>query len=137
EVLGTEVEGTEKSFLKFSPARKVGKGGGTWEFTVTLPRDSEAKKYQVEGFFEGKILLKIKTSAGEQPFPVRVKWVPPEPSEKPSKGRPGGSRPPSGQGNQGRRGVRTDPPRLFRWGHPFLLHRWAKGRGGLPSAQGG
>jgi hypothetical protein len=76
-----EVLSVEPKFLTTTKAVKVGKG--VWEFTVKLPKNSEAAKYQAEGFFEGQVLLK--TSASDQPIPVRVKWVAPEKPELPQK----------------------------------------------------
>ncbi len=68
-----EVVKAEPSFLTTTPPEKVGKG--EWRFEVKLPRgNAEAAKFQPDGFFEGRIVLKISGAAGE--VPVRVKWAP-------------------------------------------------------------
>jgi hypothetical protein len=68
-----ELARIEPSFLQVSKPTSL--GGGTWQFQVTLPKDAEeAKKYSLDGFFEGQIVLK--TAEGETA--VRVKWELPE-----------------------------------------------------------
>jgi hypothetical protein len=76
-----EVVGVEPSFLTTTKAVSLGKG--QWQFMVRLPKDSAPAKLQLEGFFEGQVLLK--TSASDKPVPVRVKWDLATLSEKPAK----------------------------------------------------
>jgi hypothetical protein len=70
-----EVERYEPSFLHVTAPIKL--GGGTFQFQVTLPKDAaEAKKYALDAFFEGQVVLK--TTAGGGQTAVRVKWQLPE-----------------------------------------------------------
>lgn len=69
-----EVARLEPAFLQADAPQKI--RNGLWQVTVRIPpKQPEAVKFQPDGFFEGKIVLK--TSAAEAPeLPVRLKWHP-------------------------------------------------------------
>lgn len=70
-----EVLRCEPAFLS-AGAQPLGRPG-QWQLTVRLPANqSEAARYQADGFFEGRVLLKVSGMA--EPMAVRVKWVRPE-----------------------------------------------------------
>jgi hypothetical protein len=70
-----EVVRTEPKFLQTSKPVKL--EGGVWQFEVTLPKDAAgAKKYEIDAFFEGRVIFK--TTAAEGETAVRVKWEPAE-----------------------------------------------------------
>jgi hypothetical protein len=68
-----EVVKVEPGFLTATAPVKA--GPGAWRFEVKLPRENpEAAKFQPDGFFEGRVILKISGTPGE--VPVRIKWTP-------------------------------------------------------------
>src|SRR5579885_1642834 len=65
-----EVVKVEPSFLKLDPPRKV---GSQWEFGLRIPPNNpEAAKYQADGFFEGKVVLRVPDNGKSLEVPVRV-----------------------------------------------------------------
>jgi hypothetical protein len=66
----------EPSFLTTGPVVAVNPQG-LWQFTVSIPANHpEAARYQAEGFFEGRIILRLSDERSE--LAVRVKWVRPD-----------------------------------------------------------
>jgi len=71
----------DPTFVQCDEPRLLHGAPGQWEFTARIPAsNTEAAKLQADGFFEGQVVLQA--SGTNAQIPVRVKWNPPEPSEK-------------------------------------------------------